>query len=167
MHPNLTWVGAKPDKTNRTWVGLTRSYRLQPCIYLSRSVHTFLIYWKSIYKQTSICFKHKSFECEGCPQRPHDVLHLVCVSCVSVRSAISGDPLSWFSVQEASRACDISPRCFVRALLIGSRDILHPPTPNPQHSHQPTVYSPLATGRTSSLLCPLKRQWGSQPWCCV
>lgn len=71
---------------------------------------------------------------------------------------ISGEPLRGFSVQEASRACDTSPRCFVRQLLIGPRDILHPP--NRKHSHQPTPHSQLSThGRTSLLACPVKRQW--------
>lgn len=53
LHPNLSWVGAEPDKTNRAWVGLTRSYGFQPCILLSWSVDIFLIYWINIYKQTS------------------------------------------------------------------------------------------------------------------
>lgn len=64
----------------------------------------------------------------------------------------SGEPCRWFSVQEASRACDISLRCFVRELLIGSRDILHPPALPPTHG-------PLATGHTSPLSCLVKRQW--------
>lgn len=149
LHPNLSWVGAEPDKTSRTWVGLTRSYRFQPCILLSWSVDIFLIYWKNIYT-------HESFECEGSPQRPHDVLPLVCVSCVSVRSAISGEPLSWFSVQEASRACDISPRCFVRELLIGSR--VHPPSPNPQHSHQPI--QPTCNWAHFSTVVPIEKAMG-------
>lgn len=64
----------------------------------------------------------------------------------------SGEPRRWFSVQEASGACDISLRCFVRELLIGSRDILHPPALPPTHG-------PLATGHTSPLSCLVKRQW--------
>lgn len=55
-------------------------------------------------------------------------------------------------MQEASGACDISLRCFVRELLIGSRDILHPPALPPTHG-------PLATGHTSPLSCLVKRQW--------
>lgn len=56
----------------------------------------------------------------------------------------SGEPLRGFSVQEASRACDTSLRCFVRELLIGSRDILHPPTPRTL----PPTYAPFATIHT-------------------
>lgn len=43
----------------------------------------------------------------------------------------SGGPRRWFSAQEASGACDISLRCFVRVLLIGSRDTPPPSQPRP------------------------------------
>lgn len=62
----------------------------------------------------------------------------------------SGGPCRRFSAQEASGACDISLRCFVRALLIGWRDT---PTllTTPPGALPPTC-GPLATGHTSLLL---------------
>lgn len=36
----------------------------------------------------------------------------------------------------------------------------HPPSPNPQQSHQPTPHlQPSTHGRTSPLACPVKRRW--------
>lgn len=60
----------------------------------------------------------------------------------------------------------ISPlRCFVRELLIGSRDILHPPTPN-----TPTNLCPIRNDPHMDAPLSWHSQWkamGSQPWCCV
>lgn len=67
------------------------------------------------------------------------------------------------SLRRRSAEHVIFPRGAVSELLIGSRDILHPPT-------LPPTYAPLATVHTwahLSIGMPGEKAMGSQPWCRV
>lgn len=114
------------------------------------------IVWSYLFTLALNCWHAPLVPLEDCMMSFIWTVFLLCLQ----GKPISKEPLRGFSVQEVIKACDISPRFFVRELLIGSRNILQPPT-------VPPTYTPFATVHRWVRLCWRAKWKGmrSQPWC--